>query len=84
MMGHNRPTKVTIVSFPPKRCLRPICSKNYAALYFVIHFNNFFETLYNFDGVPVAGKNKSQFFKKIPCKGKWVICVQFGPNVNTL
>ena len=41
-MEHNRLTKVTIVSLPPKKMLLANLSKNYEALYFVIHFNDFF------------------------------------------
>ena len=40
-MRHNKLTEVTIVNFPPKKCLWPISPKNYAALYFLIHFNDF-------------------------------------------
>ena len=41
MMGHNRLTKVTIINFPQK-IHQTNWSKNYATLYFVIHFSDIF------------------------------------------
>ena len=40
-MGQTRLTKVTIVNFPKKNASDQLY-KNYAALYFVIHVNDFF------------------------------------------
>ena len=71
MMGHNRFTKVTIANFPKKISYADL-SKNYATLYFVIQFNDFFSIMmvHELDKI-----NISQFFKKISFKGKCVICV---------
>ena len=90
-MEHNRLTKVTIINPPrppppPKRKIPwPNLSKNYATLYFVIHLNDFFLKLSYCNGIhEVDTINISQFFKKIPFKDKWVICVQIGPKLQHL
>ena len=81
MMGNNRLTKVTVVNFPQK--IPPAnLSKDYAILYFVIHFNDFFNGI-----IMVHEVDKThiiQFFKKILFKSKWVICVRFGIKLQLL
>ena len=83
MMGHNTLTKVTIVNFP-KKMPQANLSKNYAVLYLVIHFNDFFKH-YSIMMVHEVDKiHISQFFNKVPFKGKWMICVRFGPKLQHL
>ena len=59
-------------------------SKNYAALYFVIRFNDFFNHYSIVMGYLKYTKITVNFLKKIPCSGKWVIRIQFGPKLQHL
>ena len=90
MMGQNRLTKINPLPPPQKKKThththQANLSRNYATLQFVIHFNEFFLTLQYCDGVHEVDKiNISPFFQKASFKGKWVICVQFGPKLKHL
>ena len=76
-------TKVTIFNFPKKMALANL-SRNYKAFCFVIHFNDFSKHCIIVMGYLKQTIVTVSFFKKIPCRGKWMICVQFGPKIQHL
>ena len=83
-MRHNRLTKVTIVNFPPKKRLWPICLKIMQpcilSLALMIFLNHYSIVMWYLKQTKII----VNLFKKIPCRGNWVICVQFGPKLPQL
>ena len=60
-------------------------SKNYATLYFVIHFNDYFKHCSIAMGCMKQTKlTSANFSKKTLCKGKWVIYVEIGTKQQDL
>ena len=68
--------------FSKIKCPRPISPKIIQPYIFWSTLI-FFQTLQYYDGVHEVDKtNICQFFKKIPFKHKWVICIQFGSKLQ--
>ena len=85
-MEHNRLTKVTIINPPPKEKFPgPICPKIMQPCILWSTWMIFYLKLFYCNRIhEVDTINISQFFKKIPFKAKWVICIQIGPKLQHL